>query len=329
VGLPRVGDRRGPAERQDGGVVLPVVLFDLFMLPPDRIVWTAHLFKTRATPSRRRRDHRDDAGAVEARQEDHLRERRGGPSSCTPVRRSSSWRGRRAAAEASAASASSWTRRSFSTAASMGALLPTCCDDPGPARQLRVERRRRFQRPPAQLRDRGRGGDPSLIYLEWCAERRLRDGADCDHSLEREGCALDDKTICWSSEPRRYARPHHQLYVRQRAALATCRSSSRERLGWWDDPPPAALLSSRSTTGKARRSSGSRPGRRPGERLRVDMTPDRNWTSIGVYSAEASSTSSSTAGSEWLVESARRYGTATASRSRSTRAARRRTRSRR
>ena len=29
-----------------GGVLLPVVLFDLFLLPPDRIVWTAHLFKT-------------------------------------------------------------------------------------------------------------------------------------------------------------------------------------------------------------------------------------------------------------------------------------------
>jgi hypothetical protein len=29
-----------------GGVLLPCVLFDLFLMPPDRIVWTAHLFRT-------------------------------------------------------------------------------------------------------------------------------------------------------------------------------------------------------------------------------------------------------------------------------------------
>jgi hypothetical protein len=62
-----------------GGELLPVVLFDLFLMPPDKIVWTAHLFRTaRDAFNDFDRMIANDAGAVEAGQEGQLRQRRRG-----------------------------------------------------------------------------------------------------------------------------------------------------------------------------------------------------------------------------------------------------------
>jgi hypothetical protein len=96
--------------RQNGkttNVVLPVVLFDLFMLPPDRIVWTAHLFKTaRDAFDDFVRLHRDSARAVAAREEHQLRERRRSDRAALRCDARVPGPPRRAAAAVSAASAS-------------------------------------------------------------------------------------------------------------------------------------------------------------------------------------------------------------------------------
>jgi hypothetical protein len=129
----------------------------------------------------------------------------------------------------------------FLSAESMGALIPTLSarDDPqlnygasaglGSSDHLRA------------LRDRGRkGGDPSLIWVEYCAPGGWDDppceqGRKCGHVVGTAGCALDDESLWPLANPALGRRITYE-YVRSERRALPAEEFGRERLGWFDLP---------------------------------------------------------------------------------------------
>jgi hypothetical protein len=222
-----------------GGDLLPVVLFDLFLLPPDRIVWTAHLFKTArdafadfvalitgcAELSRRvkRIVYANGEEAVElhsgARLEFLARSKGGGRG----------LGGKRLVMD----------EAGFVSAESMGAIIPILSARPDPqicygasaavgeSDQLRA------------LRDRGRaGGDPSLVWAEWCAPGSWESPGcsepRCSHTVGSAGCALDDESLWPAANPALPGRISYEYVRAERRALSP-HEFGRERLGWHDE----------------------------------------------------------------------------------------------
>ncbi|GGV34139.1 hypothetical protein GCM10010182_67500 [Actinomadura cremea] len=234
--------------RQNGktsGIMLPVVLFDLFCLArgedADRIVWTAHLFRTA-------RDTFSDFVALID----------GTPELSRRVKKVTFANGEESIELQSGAKLEFLARSKgggrglggkrlvmdealFLSAESMGALIPTLSarEDPqivyGSSAGLATSDHLR------NLRDRGRkGGDPSLVWVEWCAPGGWDDppctrGRDCPHSLEAEGCALDDESLWRLANPALGRRIGPEFVRAERRALPW-EEFGRERLGWFDLP---------------------------------------------------------------------------------------------
>lgn len=227
-----------------GGVILPVVLFDLFLLPPDRIVWTAHIFRTA------RDAFNDIIGLIDGCAELSRR-----------VKKVSSSHGEeyielhnRAKLEFLARSKGGgrglggkrlvMDEALYLGAESMGALIPTLAarsanGDPqityGSSAGVKTSDHLRA------LRDRGRrGGDPSLVWVEWCApggwdNPGCAEGAECSHVVGTAGCALDNEKLWPLANPALGRRITYEYVRRERRALPP-EEFGRERLGWYDDP---------------------------------------------------------------------------------------------
>lgn len=89
------------------------------------------------------------------------------------------------------------------------------------------------------LRDRGRaGGDPSLVYIEWCdvGGPEACQADDCDHRMGADGCALDDVDRWRSANPAMGRRISQKWIEGERRSMPPD-EFGRERLGWWDEPP--------------------------------------------------------------------------------------------
>jgi hypothetical protein len=228
-----------------GGVITPVVLADMFLFDADRIVWTAHLFRTArdafadicrlidATSYLSRRvkkiSYATGEEAVElhsgARLEFLARSKGGGRG----------LGGKRLVMDEAL----------FLSAESMGALIPTLSarEDPqiiyGSSAGVATSDHLR------NLRDRGRkGGDPSLIWVEWCAPGGWDDppcalGQSCPHTAGLAvGCALDDETLWPLANPALGRRITYEFVRAERRALPW-EEFGRERLGWFDLPDAA------------------------------------------------------------------------------------------
>jgi hypothetical protein len=227
-----------------GGVILPVVLFDLFLLPADRIVWTAHIFRTA------RDAFNDIVGLVDGCAELSRR-----------VRKISSAHGEEFVELHSGAKLEFLARSKgggrglggkrlvmdealYLSGESMGALIPTLAarsvtGDPqinygSSAGVLSSDHLR-------ALRDRGRkGGDPSLVWVEWAAPGGWDDpgcaaGPECLHAVGVEGCALDDEALWPLANPALGRRITYDYVRAERRALPP-EEFGRERLGWFTDP---------------------------------------------------------------------------------------------
>lgn len=85
------------------------------------------------------------------------------------------------------------------------------------------------------IRDRGRPGSPSMVYIEWCAPKGgcLKDL--CDHTPGTEGCVLDDEGLWQMANPQMGRRIKVETIRNERLALPP-EEFARERLGWWDEP---------------------------------------------------------------------------------------------
>lgn len=230
-----------------GGEILPVVMFDLFMLPPDRITWTAHLFRTS------RDAFMDVMRLVDGC--DELSRR---------VKKVSYAHGEEGVWLTSGASLEFLARSKgggrgiggkrvvmdealFLAAEAMGALIPTLA-----ARSVFGDPQINYASSAAVLGSdhlrtlvkRGRaGGDPSLVYVEHCAPGTWADpgcelGPECPHVVGTEGCVLDDEQLWRMSNPavgRRISLP----YLRAERRALPVEEFGRERLGWHTEPAGA------------------------------------------------------------------------------------------
>jgi hypothetical protein len=82
--------------------------------------------------------------------------------------------------------------------------------------------------------------DPSLVYIEWCAEEGECEHADCDHRFGIDGCVLDDRERWAQANLAMGRRISIDFLETERRSLPPA-EFAREVLGWWDDPPESVL----------------------------------------------------------------------------------------
>lgn len=226
--------------RQNGKtmrVLAPVTLFDFFLMPPDDIMWTAHRMSTvqeafdefqvaiATSPTLSRRVKKictDDS-------DEHI-ELHNGAKLAFRTRSGEGGRGlggkRVVLDEALVLSAGS-----------MGALLPTLSARRNAQVNYGSSAGKATSTHLANLVRRGRaGGDPSLIWVEFCAPGSWEDppcerGTKCLHYVGTPGCALDDETL-WPLANHTVGDRITYRYVRSERRALTWLEFGRERLGW-------------------------------------------------------------------------------------------------
>jgi phage terminase large subunit-like protein len=221
-----------------GGIVLPVVLADVFILGSGLIVWTSHRFRTseesfrelvqviQGNPDLDRRIKRisNENGSegiefINGSRVDFLARSKGSGRGLT---------GDRVVLD-----------EAFDlSAAEMGSLLPTLSARPNPQVIYASSAGQEHSDVLRSIRDRGRAGnDPSLTYLEWCAPPGQCGTTACTHALHSPRCVLDDETRWQQANPAMGRRISVSFIRAERRAMAAAPDEfARERLGWWDDP---------------------------------------------------------------------------------------------
>lgn len=271
--------------RQNGktdGIILPVVLADLFLFEADEIAWTAHLFKTT------RKSFEAVKRIIEATTELSRR-----------VKKISESNGEESVILASGASLQFLARSKgggrglggkrvvldealYLAAASLGALIPTLSARPNPQILYGSSAGVAESEHLRSLRDRGRaGGDPSLVYVEWGTEKGgCTSGDACTHVPGAAGCKLDDEELWRKANPALGRRITVEFVRDERRALPPA-EFARERLGWWDDP----LLEERPITSAAWSQLAKPRKRRPADVVPVffvQVAPDSTMSAISA-----------------------------------------------
>ena len=213
-----------------------LVLADIFLFGSRLVVWTAHLFPTAMEAMRDLKqvlegnDHlrRRVKRISEANGEEHF-EFVGGQRLLFKARHKTGGRGltgdRVILDEAFALGPSE-----------MGSLLPTLSARPNPQVIYASSAGLAGSDVLRGVRDRGRaGGDPSLVYVEWCAPVMPCINDRCDHRPGSPGCALDDRDLWRQANPAMGRRITEEHIEAERRALPP-EEFARERLGWWEDP---------------------------------------------------------------------------------------------
>lgn len=229
--------------RQNGktaGVLLPPTLFDLFLLPPDRIVWTAHLFRTA-------RDAFDDFCACI----DYSR------TLSKRVKKITYGHGEEAIELHNGAKLEFLARSGgggrglggkrvvFDEALILpsgvvGSLLPTLSARQDPQVNYGSSAGTERSEYLARLVRRGRaGGDPSLIWVEYCApgswkQPPCEQGKKCTHMVGAPGCALDNEEY-WKFANHALGSRITYDYVRAERRAMPIREFGRERFGWHEE----------------------------------------------------------------------------------------------
>jgi len=268
-----------------GGVLLPVTLFDLFLMPPDRIVWTAHLFKTSrgafedfetciaTSPDLSRRVKSICHGHGEEAIELHngatlefLARSKGGGRGLG---------GKRVVMDEAL----------FLAGAAMGALMPTLSARPDPQINYGSSGALDTSDHLHRLKDRGRSGkDPSLIWVEFCAAGSWEDppcerGKRCPHMPGTPGCALDDEAL-WQQANHTLGKRITIEYVRAERLALPALEFGRERLGWHQ--PPAAAGAAIDLGQWANLLDGE--SQREGDvAIAVDISPTRDYAAIALW----------------------------------------------
>lgn len=254
-----------------------LVLGDLFLFNANLVIWTAHLFPTTMEAFRHLRQ------VIEGH--DHLRRRLKRISEANGEESFELTSGQRLLFRARSKSGGRGLTgdrvildEAFALGASeMGSLLPTLSARPNPQVVYASSAGKSTSQVLRGVRDRGRvGGDPSLVYVEWCAP--VVDCGDdrCDHRPGTPGCALDDVEAWRAANPAIGRRITVEHVAAERRALPPA-EFARERLGWWEEPS-GAVAGLPLNLWEAQRTSGP-----VGDllALAVDVTPDLAYASVG------------------------------------------------
>lgn len=129
------------------------------------------------------------------------------------------------------------------------------------------------------IRDRGRPGSRSMVYIEWCTERGGCSSDDCTHQVGVEGCVLDDESKWQMANPQMGRRILVDTIRNERLALPP-EEFARERLGWWDEPGQVEHI-----FGAEKWARCAIPETEPptaGIALGVAVSVDRSWSSISA-----------------------------------------------
>jgi hypothetical protein len=252
-----------------GGIITPIVFADLLLWPPDRIAWSAHLFKTcreafedhkaliDGTPELRRRvkkiaeaNGEESIQFTDGNRIDYLARSKGGGRGLG---------GKRVVIDEAL----------FFTPEQAGALLPILAAREDPqitygSSGCKVES--------AQLRRLTRRGrsmsDPSLILVEFCAPGSFDDpgcqlGADCNHMLGTPGCVLDDEGYWRAANPAMASGRIGLEFMRAMRATLPPLEFAREFLGWDESGPEDGAQHPLPETGWRATEVGASPVTRP------------------------------------------------------------------
>jgi hypothetical protein len=233
--------------RQNGkttGVLQPVVLFDLFLMPASRILWSAHLFKTsrdsfddfkkaiEATPSLSRRVKR----VWEGKGDEEIVLHNGAKLEFL-ARSSGGGRGLKGVNRVV------FDEALFLASAPLDSVIPTLSARPNPQINYGSSAAKATSEHLHKLVKRGRSmADPSLTWVEFCApggwaNPSCEKGFDCPHHPDMPGCALDNEEL-WPFANHSIGRTRANgsgvtyEYVRGERRTLSPVGFGRERLGW-------------------------------------------------------------------------------------------------
>lgn len=301
-----------------GGVTLPVTLFDLFELPPDRICWTAHRFVTALAT------FEDIMGSEEA---PGLLER--APEYLSKIREVRRTKGKEGIYLKTGASLEFLARESEKSGRGLGgkrnvfdealiispgilgALVPTNSARPNPHSDYVSSAPFATSDHLWGLIKRGRYAKPGdrIVYREWCApggwgtnpcdledecphDGRLgcryptcEMGLDCPHTLNAPDCAFDRRQYLQMANHTAGGRISWQYLEDERVSLAAIpREYGRERLGWGEERPLIDPATGVDLTrwSDLERSDMPKPTEHTPIVIAVDVPPDRSSTSIAV-----------------------------------------------
>ena len=160
------------------------------------------------------------------------------------------------------------------------------------------------------LRDRGRSGmDPNLGWIEWSNDRESCQSPECEHVPGTPGCWLDDLDAVRRVNPAMPRRITEDYVLQERMALAAAPVEYlRERMGVWEDPP-TDLGSSRAIPADAwafRADPASSIPDGAKVAFAVDTSWDRQTTWIAIAGERADGTThveimESQYGSDWVI----------------------------
>jgi hypothetical protein len=283
--------------RQNGksaAVLLPVVLFDLFLRDdnPDRIVWTAHRFRTArdsfddfcgciaATPELSRRvKHISYSHGEEAIELHPDRKKPGSPAAKLEFLARSEGGGRGLGGKRVVLD-----EALILGATAMGSLMPTLSARDDPQINYGSSGAKQNSDHLHSLIKRGRSlKDPSLVWIEWCApgswaEPPCSQGSDCTHWPDTEGCALDDVEM-WRKANHTLGKRITIAYVRGERRALPILEFGRERLGWHEESQLASGVLSMALW-MTRMDVESEADGRVG--IGVDASPDLASAAIGM-----------------------------------------------
>ncbi len=266
-------------------------LYDLFVRKVSRIVWTAHKYKTCADSFSwfagvcenydhiRKRVHKitTDMG----QQSIQLLPRFTGPQMVFLARTGGGGRGLDG-------DIVNLDEALFLAALMMGSLIPIMSAKPNP--QVRYFSSSGLLKSAVLrgLRDRGRrGGDPSLVYGEWCCPPIACADPQCSHLNGSEGCQLDDIDYLRIGNPAAGGRITEDYLRGERRTFGTSpemvAEHLRERTGWWEDPPEGEDRPRLFPKWSKRAAAGSAPV--PGARMALGI--DTSWSRERTYVAAA------------------------------------------
>lgn len=163
----------------------------------------------------------------------------------------------------------------------MGALLPTLSAQPDPQVLYGSSAGLDISVVLRGIRDRGRVGDPRLVYMEFCAPEGGCATEDCEHELTAVDCALDNRENLQLANPQAGRRISWQYLADERRAL-TPAEYARERLGWWDAPLDEDTGGDIDLVKWGALANPTAPQPSGPAVLAIDVPPDRSKTSLAV-----------------------------------------------
>lgn len=158
------------------------------------------------------------------------------------------------------------------------------------------------------IRDRGRKGSRSMVYVEWCAPKEGCATPNCSHIVGSEGCILDDEAYWQQANPQMGRRIRTETIRNERLALPP-EEFARERLGWWDDPGQLEHIFGADKWARCAIPAQDEPPT-AGIALGIAVSVDRGWSSISgatpLSGRELVGLLDRRRGTDWVVAEAKR-----------------------